>query len=92
MSQKASHPLTRFEDCPMSNMIARRQSEECGCTEEEMVMRNVHVIIHMEPNGDGEAFLDAGDWVDEWHFESCADIDDLRQRTWDRISAMPWSD
>lgn len=39
--------------------------EGCGCPEEEWIIMNTHVTIHLEPDGTGHAFYDTGDWDSE---------------------------
>jgi len=72
--------------------LEKRHSEECGCPEEHFEIYGfAEVIIHMEPDGSGEAFIDFGDWQEEKEFQ-CADIDDLRQKTVDYITSLEMVD
>lgn len=43
--------------------------EGCGCPEEEWVIFNTHVTIHLDPDGSGHAFYDTGDWDSEELFD-----------------------
>lgn len=59
-------------------------SEECGCPEEHWNWRHLEVIIHMEPDGRGQLFIDAGDWDHEEMFE-CSNIKELRNKARDWV-------
>lgn len=49
-----------------SELIKSGFSDEgCGCPEEEWVIFNTHVTIHLERDGSGHAFYDTGDWDSE---------------------------
>lgn len=63
----------------MEHLLLKRgfSDEDCGCPEEEWVMHNTHVTIHLEPDGSGHAFFDTGDWDTEHHFD-VSTMPDLR--------------
>ena len=42
--------------------VEERLSEECGCPEHDIMLNHISTTVHMEKNGDGEAFVDFGDW------------------------------
>ena len=42
--------------------VEERLSEECGCPEHDIMLNHISATVHMEKNGDGEAFVDFGDW------------------------------
>lgn len=46
-------------------IMIQRESDECGCPEEELIIGMFCVIIHLEPDGGGHIFIDCGDWEDE---------------------------
>lgn len=70
--------------------IAERTSDECGCPEHDIMMGHISATVHLEPDGAGEAFVDFGDWDEEWRFNDCIDINDLKQKTAQRFMSMPW--
>lgn len=39
---------------------------ECGCPEETYLIGGVDLVVHFEPNGDCDAFLDTGDDCADW--------------------------
>lgn len=69
-------------------LIAERASEDCGCPEEEWIMRNINVLIHFEPDGSGHIILDAGDWDDEATVR-CSSMDDLREQAKAWVDSLP---
>jgi len=46
---------------------------------EEWGIGMFNVVIHIEPNGEGDIFIDCGDWQDERRVK-CSGIDDLRKQ------------
>jgi hypothetical protein len=72
--------------------LAERTSDECGCPEHDIMMAHIFATVHMEPDGSGQAFVDFGDWDEEWHFNDCVDINDLKQKTAQRFMALPQLD
>ena len=73
----------------LSEFLASRKSEECGCLEEDWIMGMVDVTLHIEPDGNGEAFLYNGDTELEVTFE-CSGIGDLREKVADYIQKNPF--
>lgn len=69
--------------------VAERINEDCGCPEHDISMQHITATVHVEPDGTGEAFVDFGDWEEEWHFDSVKGIEDLKQKAWDRFTALP---
>lgn len=54
-------------------------NDECGCLEEVLDMHiGLEITIHMEPDGTGDMFIDAGDWQEEINALECKSIEDLR--------------
>lgn len=39
---------------------------ECGCPEELYLFDGIDLVVHFEPNGDCDAFLDSGDDCADW--------------------------
>lgn len=35
---------------------------DCGCPEETYVFKGIDLIVHYEPDGTADAFMDGGDW------------------------------
>lgn len=35
---------------------------DCGCPEETYIVNGINLIVHYEPDGTADAFLDGGDW------------------------------
>ena len=68
-------------------MVAERLqcgvSDECGCPEEEWDIHGIYAIIHIEPDGGGHIFLDAG----EWEADKLVDSKNIEQL---RIAAIEW--
>lgn len=50
--------------------VAERINEDCGCPEHDIIMQHITATVHVEPDSTGEAFVDFGDWEEEWHFDS----------------------
>lgn len=71
-------------------LVAQHPSEDCGCPEEEWIMNNLFVIIHLENDGTGHAFIDCGDWEDERLFDVTT-MPALRQETENWINSIPTS-
>lgn len=69
--------------------IAKRNSNECGCPEHDIMLLHLSATVHMEPDGKGEAFVYFGDWDEEWHFADVKGIEDLKQKTWERFISLP---
>ena len=55
-------------------------SADCSCYEEMCVIYPFEVILHLEPDGTGDAFLDCGDYQIEENF-SAKNIAQLRDAT-----------
>lgn len=68
----------------------RRSSTECGCPEEEWEIGMFNVIIHLEPDGRGDIFIDCGDWEDDRRVE-CSGIDDLRKQAAEWVRSIPYN-
>lgn len=73
-----------------SELLTRRQSGECGCPEEEWLIGMFNVIIHIEPDGRGDIFVDCGDWQSERTVE-CDGIESLRSKAANWIYSIPAS-
>lgn len=43
-------------------ILIERRTGECGCPEEQYLYAGLDLIIHFEPNGDVDGFIDGGDW------------------------------
>lgn len=69
-------------------LLCGRESDECGCPEEEWDMLGVHTIIHLEPDGTGHIFLDGGDWDDEKLID-CQNIPQLRLKALSWVNSLP---
>lgn len=50
---------------------------DCGCPVEELVIWPFEVLIHLEPDGTGDIWLDNGDWETELNVEASS-MDELR--------------
>lgn len=72
--------------------LAERESSDCGCPEHDIMLAHISATVHLEPDGTGEAFVGFGDWNEEWSFQNCIDIEDLKSKTWDRFQALPQVD
>lgn len=49
-----------------SELLRSGESDEgCGCAEEEWMILNTHVTIHLEPDGSGHAFFYGEEWDSE---------------------------
>jgi hypothetical protein len=73
-------------------ILERRNSQDCGCPEEHIEIHGfAEAILHMEPDGSGEAFIDFGDTQEEKEFQ-CTDIDDLRRKVVDYITSLEMVD
>lgn len=35
---------------------------DCGCPEEHYIFNGIDLIVHYEPDGTADAFMDGGDW------------------------------
>lgn len=69
--------------------VEERLSEECGCPEHDIMLNHISATVHMEKNGDGEAFVDFGDWQEEWFFSCCGNIEELKRKVASKLKAMP---
>jgi hypothetical protein len=63
-------------------------NQGCGCLEKQIVVLTLDATIHLESNGNGEMFIDCGDWEDEITFPNCSDIVDLEKRAIDYINKI----
>ena len=72
----------------LCELIQQRPSEDCGCPEEVWDMNGICVVIHLEEDGSGHIFLDAGDWDDEKLVE-CTGIIDLKNKAERWVAALP---
>jgi hypothetical protein len=62
-------------------VINKTHNNHCGCPEESLLMSNgLIILIHLEPDGSGEMFVDAGDWDDEIHICDVGSLDNLRYK------------
>lgn len=53
-----------------SELLRSGESDEgCGCPEEEWVILDTHVTLHLEPDGSGHALFDTGEWDAEKLFD-----------------------
>lgn len=64
----------------MIETIATRIGE-CGCPEHDIVIGHITGTVHLEQDGRGDAFMDFGDWEEEWQFNDCSDMTDLKNKT-----------
>ena len=64
------------------------RSSNCGCMEATGVISMFEVLVHVDPGGQGEAFVDAGDWQDVLFFD-CRGIYDLLCQTGNYLRALP---
>lgn len=69
--------------------VAKRTHDECQCPEHDIELNHITATVHVEPDGTGEAFVCFGDWEEEWYFDNVKDIEDLKQKTWERFAALP---
>lgn len=70
----------------MSNcyeFVESRQSDECGCPEEDWIIGVLYTTIHPEPDGSGHILIDCGDWEDE-RLVPTKSIEELR------VAAVSW--
>lgn len=72
-----------------TEIIENRINEDCGCQEQHLNIGLIDTVIHIEPNGTGEAFFNAGDWEQEVSFPTCDNIDDLREQAEEYILSLP---
>lgn len=63
-------------------------NEGCGCPEEKLIIGMAEVIIHLEPNGTGEAFIYMGEWEEEKTFD-CTTMEELKKKTEEYIFSLP---
>lgn len=64
------------------------KSVDCGCPEETFVYGMATIIMHLDPDGSGTAYVDFG----EWQFEvdhQCSSMDELRKEVTRRIDELP---
>lgn len=71
-----------------ARLIDARLSDGCGCPEEDWIIDFIDVTIHIEPDGSGEIFVDAGDWQAELTV-ACAGIEELRSKAIEYIQSLP---
>ena len=69
-------------------LIEARPSEECGCPEELWRLGTIEVLIHLEENGEGHIFIDAGDWEIDREVPTTG-INDLRNQAFAIIESLP---
>ena len=74
-----------------AELIAKGVSDECGCPEETWNINGIDVLIHLEPDGRGEIFLDAGGWQNE-KIVDCCGIDHLLQQASAWVRSLPCED
>jgi hypothetical protein len=72
-------------------LISKGFSDECGCPEEMWNISGVDALIHLEPDGTGEIFLDTGGWQDERKVD-CNGMCDLRQKAAAWVRSLPHED
>ena len=73
------------------DLVSQHPSEDCGCAEEHWIMNGLFVIIHLEEDGTGHAFIDCGDWEKERLFEVTT-MPALRAQTDSWVSSIPVSE
>lgn len=66
-------------------------SVDCGCPEESFIYGMAEVIMHLDPDGSGTAFVDFGEWDFEIEFK-CLSMDELRKEVVRRIDNLPYCD
>jgi hypothetical protein len=69
-------------------LVEIRQSEECGCPEEDWIIGMLYITIHLEPDTGGHIFIDCGDWEDE-KLVDCSTMDELRSEAVKWSSSIP---
>lgn len=69
-------------------LMDARPSEECDRPEELWRVGTLEVVIHLEPDGEGHIFIDAGDWEMDLSVQTTG-IADLRERAFSVIDALP---
>lgn len=69
-----------------------RINPNCGCLEEHYSVGMIDVVIHLEPNGSGEAFLNAGDWEEELTWKKCHTLEILKEKVAKYIESLPIQD
>lgn len=74
-----------------NEFVSSNQSDECGCPEEDWVIGNLYVTIHLEPESGGHIFIDCGDWQDE-KLVDCNSIEDLRLKAEEWTNSFPVQD
>lgn len=42
--------------------LIERRVGDCGCPEECYLVRGIDLVVHFEPDGTADAFMDGGDW------------------------------
>ena len=72
-------PKATGDSAPIE-MLARVPSEECGCPEELWRIDGILLLLHLEEDGDSDAFIFAGDWDAETTIKA-HDLDDLRAKS-----------
>ena len=71
------------------SIIREGKSEKCGCPEREAMICGFWCIIHYEPDGSIDVFMDCGEWDADLRLEGCRDLDDATERTRQYIMALP---
>ena len=74
--------------CLKVKLVSSQPSEQCGCPEEDWVMDNVEVTIHLEEDGSGHLLFYGGDWEHDFEVD-CSDMTELRQKAADFICSLP---
>jgi hypothetical protein len=64
--------------------ITVSKNSDCGCYEEQCLIWPFDVVLHLEPDGTGDAFFDNGDYYFEENFPA-ATIEELRRAAVDRV-------
>lgn len=64
------------------------QSDDCGCPEETFVYGLASIIMHLDPDGSGTAYVDFGEWQFEVDLQ-CSSMYELRKEVTKRIDELP---
>ncbi|WP_374600504.1 hypothetical protein [Brevundimonas sp.] len=59
---------------------------DCGCPEEEYLFDGINLIVHFEPDGSADAFMDGGDWGE------CETTVEGVTRFAARVAVLAWAD
>lgn len=68
--------------------VSSQPSEQCGCPEEDWIMGNIEVTIHLEEDGSGHLLFCGGDWEHDFEVD-CSDMNELRQKAADFVCSLP---